>query len=108
MANYPDLPTAYGSDPDPLAMLKVDRAEDGSARARALGGDKMRFKLEHPRLSSADKATLDAFYAANRLIEFTHTSKANGNTYTCIFGKAPRWEIHPGARYTATVEIEEA
>ena len=29
---YPDLPTAAGSDPDPIAMTKLDRAEDGSAR----------------------------------------------------------------------------
>ena len=104
---YPDLPTAYGSDPDQLAMIKIDRADDGSARARALGSDKVRFKLEHPRLSSADKATLDAYYAANRLLEFDYVSKADGNTYTCMFAKAPRYEVHPGSRWTATVDLEE-
>lgn len=104
---YPDLPTAYGSDPDPLAMTKIDRADDGSARGRALGSDKVRFKLVHPRLSAADKATLDAYYAANRLLEFDYVSKTDGNTYTCIFVKAPRPEVHPGSRWTMTVELEE-
>lgn len=104
---YPDLPTAYGSDPKPIGMIKVDRAEDGSARARATGGDKMAIPLVHPRLSSADKATLDAYYSANRLLEFDYVSKADGNTYTCVFAKAPRYEVHPGSRWTATVELEE-
>lgn len=104
---YPDLPTAYGSDPKPIAMIKIDRAEDGSARGRAVGGDKMIIPLEHPYLSSADKTTLDAYYAANRLLEFDYVSKADGNTYTCMFAKAPRYEVHPGSRWTATVELEE-
>lgn len=104
---YPDLPTAYGSDPDPIAMIKIDRAEDGGARGRETGSDKVRFKLEHPRLSSADKATLVAYYAANRLLEFDYVSKVDGATYTCMFARAPRYEVHPGSRWTATVELEE-
>lgn len=107
MATYPTLATAYGSDPQPLAQIKVDRAEDGSARGRSLGNDKTRFKIEHPRLSSSDKATLDAFYSANRLLEITYVSPADGNTYTCLFARAPAWERHPGSFWTATVELEE-
>lgn len=104
---YPDLPTAAGSDPEPLAMTKLDRAEDGSARGRALGADKMSFKLEHY-VSAAQKATLDAFYVANRLLEFSYTSDSDGNTYTCLFAARPKYErLSPGL-WRATVELEEA
>lgn len=107
MAAYPDLPTDYGSDPEPLDQAKIDRAEDGTARARSLGADKVKFKLKHPRLSASDKSTLDAFYAANRLLEVAYTCKTDSAAYTCIFAAAPRYERHPGSFWTATVELEQ-
>lgn len=103
---YPDLPTAAGSDPEPLAMTKLDRAEDGSARGRALGEDKMSFKLEHY-VNAAQKATLDAYYAANRLLEFAYTSNSDGNTYTCLFASRPKYERLSPSLWRATVELEE-
>lgn len=107
MAAYPDLPTDYGSDPVPLAQAKIDRAEDGTGRARSLGADKVRFKLSHPRLSSADKSTLDAFYSANRLLDVAYTCKTDAAIYTCVFAGAPKYERHPGSFWTATVELEQ-
>ena len=107
MASYPDLMTDYGVDADPIDMISIDRAEDGSARGRAYGDDKASFTVTHPRLNSTDKSTLDTFYSTNRLLEFTYTSKHDGASYTCIFRRAPKYERHPGSYWTATVEIEQ-
>jgi len=107
MASYPDLMTGYGGDADPIDMVKIDRAEDGTARGRAYGADKARFTVTHPRLNSTDKSTLATFYSTNRLLEFTFASKHDGVTYTCIFSKPPQYERHPGSYWTATVEMEQ-
>jgi hypothetical protein len=107
MATYPDLMTAYQSDPEPINSISIDRAEDGTARGRAYGDDKVKIKVVHPRLTSANKSTLVTFYGTNRLLEFTFASKTDGVSYTCIFSKAPRYERHPGSYWTATVEMEQ-
>jgi len=107
MATYPTLSTAYGSDPDPLPSIDIDRSEDGTARGRALGNDKARFRITHRWLSAADKSTLDAFYSANRLLAFDYVSPADGATYSCIFVGKPKYERHVGDYWTATVQFEQ-
>ena len=107
MATYPDLPTSYGGDPEPLKMLEVDRAEDGTARVRSLGADKAHFSLEHPRLTEAQRDTMVAFYAANRLLVFDYTSKSDGATRSCIFAAAPTYQRLSGNRYTVRVEVDQ-
>lgn len=106
-ATYPDLPTAYGSDPQPLTKNPIDRAEDNTGRGRILGADKVGFEIVHPRLSVADKATLDAFYNANRQLEFYYVCKTDGLTYTCIFSGRPEEERRPGSFWKTTVKMEQ-
>ena len=108
MATYPTLATAYGSDPEPISSIKIDRSEDGTARGRSTGNDKVRLpNVVHPYLSSADKSTLDAFYTANRLIPFDYTSPTDSTLRSCIFSGPIRYERHVGDYWTATVEMEQ-
>lgn len=108
MADYPALPTECGSEPSPITKIDIDRAEDGTARARSFHPtDKHGMTLEHKALDSTDKTTLADFYTANRLIPFGYTSPADGVARTCIFAGPPEWIAEPGERWTAKVKIEE-
>lgn len=104
---YPTLDTDYGSDPDNATQLSIDRAEDGTARARSYGGDKVRFKLVHGGMDATDKSTLDTFYSTNRLLPITYVSPADGVSRTCIFAARPEYKREPGSYWTATVLLEE-
>lgn len=109
MATYPTLATRYGSDPEPLISIEIDRAEDGTARGRALlSADKVKITVEHPYLDATDKATLAAFYAANRLLSFDYTSPTDGVARVMLFAAPIRYERTPGNRWTARVAMEEA
>lgn len=109
MAAYPTLPTASGSDPEPLSKLAIDRAEDGSGRARALhSAEKRRWTLKHPYLTGGQKATLDAHYAAHRLAPFDYACPAAGATFSVLYTGAPKYEVQPGGHYVVTVDLEEA
>lgn len=108
MATYPALPTEYRSDPQPITRLAIDRAEDGTARGRAYhAADKVKIKVIHPLLTAADKATLDAFYATNRLIQFDYEA-IDGVTRSMLFAAPIQYERHPGSRWTASVDMEQA
>lgn len=108
MATYPDLPTRRGSDPEPITKLDIDRAEDGTARARSYhAADKSQISVEHPFLDTTDKATLDDFYTANRLLAFDYESPSDGVTRAMLFVSPIRYRAEPGNRFTATVEMVE-
>lgn len=107
MATYPTLPTKYGSDFGPATSLVIDRAEDGTGRARRFGADKGKASVVHPWLDAADKAVLDAFYSANRLLPFDYTSPADSISRSCLFAGPIAWKREYGSRWTATVGIEE-
>jgi hypothetical protein len=108
MATYPTLPTAYGSDFKPINDIEIDRAADGTAYVRSFfSASRGSASVKHPRLTAADKATLDAFYATNRLLEFDYVSPADGVSRSCVFKGAPAYTVRPGARYDASVEIEQ-
>lgn len=107
MAAYPTLPTEYGSDPVPATSLVIDRAEDGTGYARSFGVDKVKFKLTHRRITAADKAVLDAFYAANWLLAFDYTSPSDNVLRSCLFAGQIAWKYEPGDRWTATVMVEQ-
>lgn len=110
MATYPTLATKYGADPKPISSTcpQIDRAEDGTARGRSFGDDKMEFRIEHPFLSSTDKSTLATFYSTNRLLAFSYVSLSDGATYSCLFDGPIEWTREPGGRFTAKVRIVEA
>lgn len=110
MATYPTLPTRAGGDPQPIDSIEIDRAEDGTARGRSFySSGKVRIPLEHPCLNVAQKATLAAFYSANRLIPFDYVSGMSGGaTYSCLFSKPPAYTYECEGVWTAKVEMEEA
>ncbi len=108
MATYPTLDTERGSDPEPMTGPTIDRAEDGSARARSYGPDKVRITVVHPLVSQADRDTLDGFYQANRLLPYDYTSPSDGITRVMLFAAPPRYVNRPGQRFDITVEMEEA
>ncbi len=109
MNTYPDLPTEYGSDPKPIAKtgIVIDRAADGTARVRSFGDQKVQIPLKHPRLDAAQKATLEAFYTANKLLPFTYVSKTDGVSRTCFFAGMPAYTLEKGQRWNASVPMEQ-
>ena len=108
MADYPTLPTSYGSDPVPVRESRLaDRSDDGTLRVRSFGADKHTVSIEHPWLTTAQKSTLDTFYSTNRLLEFTYTSPTDASVKTCVFLDAPKYKREYGDYWTARVEVGE-
>jgi hypothetical protein len=108
MATYPDLPTARGSDPEPVNQIDIDRAEDGTARGRSFySADRVRITVVHPLLTAAQKTTLAAFYSSNRLVAFTYLSPSDSVSRSMLFAKPPAYVNRPGGRFDATVEMEQ-
>jgi hypothetical protein len=106
---YPPLKTSFGSDPVVTdGGVAIDRAEDGTARVRSYWTTpNAKFTLTHAGISSTDKAMLDAFYAANRLLAFTYVSPIDLVSRTCLFAATPTYKLAEGGILTATVKIEE-
>lgn len=108
MATYPVLKTAYKSDPAPLDKIQIDRAEDGTGRGRSFyASSKVAIKPMHPFMTAAERTTLDAFYAVNRLLEFNYACPASGITYVAMFAKPPVYEILPGGWFNGKTEMEQ-
>lgn len=109
MNTYPTLRTAPGSDPQPIDNFEVTRASDGTARVRVTSADKMKFpSIKHPGISSAERTTLEDFYAANRLVPFTYNDPSTGSAFTCMFAARPKYARQPGEFWDASVNLEEA
>lgn len=104
---YPSFAQLVGSGAEILSDRVVTRDAGGTARASSFyDAVKRKFQVRH-KLSTADAATLEAYYAANQTASFDFTWALNGTTYTCIFG-ASGVRISPGAVYhDAVVELEQ-
>lgn len=92
MAAYPTAGIdIQGSSQDPIDDLQLDTWPDGSSRGRSyftLG--RFAWTLVHI-ITDAEKATLDAFYAANRLAnDISIVSPFDGVTYTSVIFAGPR------------------
>lgn len=73
---------------DPMLMSS---SRSGTSRGRRLASAKKRvYEVSHLSLTAAERATLEAFYDANRAITFTFTIL--GNSYTMIFSGDLQWE----------------
>ena len=84
---YPSFTVTYESGEQQLFGRQIDRATNGTPKIRQLyAGVKKTFKLKHQALNATDKATLEAFWAANALNSFTFTWPADGVAYTVVFG----------------------
>jgi hypothetical protein len=87
MAVYPSFSQMTSSKEVQLLGREVDRATNGAPRARSFfSAPKKVFNIVHGALSSAEKATLESFFAANSLIPFSFVWAGDGNTYSVIFG----------------------
>ena len=74
MASYPSIPFVFGSDESIKDGVTVDRAMDGSGRARNLWTAKKRaYTLKHTALTATQKGTLETFYDTNRAVPVSLT-----------------------------------
>lgn len=86
----------------------VVRDTGGAARVAAFYDSARRtFTVKHL-LTGADLATLEAFYAANRVTSFSFTYSLDGATYTCVFGQNAIRVTPRAVHHDVTVELEEA
>lgn len=107
MANYP---TTLKTNEALVEEIKdgrvVDQSGDGLARVRKLHADRRGFVIQHPPLTAALKAVLDAFYAANTTGTFYFVNPHDGVTYTVAFSAAPQIrKANGGLYYMATVKL---
>lgn len=86
---YPaSLPVHPDSRRQPRDGREEDIAGDGAMRVRKLYADKFDFELHHPLLTTAEQATLAAFYATNSLaVAIDLVWPEDGVTYVVRFGK---------------------
>lgn len=95
MAAYPTLNTQETSRIDVEAGYEPVRATNGSLKVRRMfSADKASFTLDHD-LTSAQKSTLDSFYASNKDLDVTYTWPGTGASYTVRFVAAPQYVWHP-------------
>ncbi len=110
MAAYPTLSQLASSSEEFVDDLVLDRATNGTVKARSFySARKRRWKLKHV-LSATDLATLLTFYDTNRLTANTFTWERDATSYTFLFDGPPQYEItRPGPAasrlYTVTVEM---
>ncbi len=105
---YPTFTYAISQDSSETTLddLQIDRASNGTPKGRAFYTvPKMQFELVHQGMSSAEKATLKAFYAANRTTPFDLVWAGDGETYSCLFSAPPRFAVEPGLRWTGTSNL---
>jgi len=111
MATYPNLPILNKeSEQQPVDAISVDEWPNGSARGRSyVTPGRYRWTIVHDKLSDADRATLKAFYDANRLrIDISFVSPWDGVTYTnCMFVDAPHYKRLDGPLYDVTVKLRQ-
>lgn len=103
MATYPSLAQLVGSTAEWVDDLQVDRAVNGSAKARAFyTAKKRRFILRHI-LTSTDVGTLQTFYDTNRLAANSLTWSGDGVAYTVLFDGPPK--VKPMGGLYSEVEV---
>lgn len=106
MAAYPNIAQDLDSTETVLDDVQVDRATNGAPRVRALyTALKREFSVVHRWATGAEKASVEAFYAANRLVSFTFVWKGDGATYTCCFAGAPNYKPLRGGTWEIVVRM---
>lgn len=89
----PAYPTLAIEPKESRRTLRDGREEDvlgdGTARVRKLYADRFDFEVKHPMLTSADMATLDAFYATyGTAPAIDLTWPEDGAVYVVRFGRS--------------------
>lgn len=105
MATYPAFFHLANSLAVPDSGIEPERATNGTLVMRRLwAADKTSFDIGHV-LSAAQKATLDAFYAANKDLDVTYVWP-KGGTFTVRFTGPPRYTPR-GVHFEARVRLQE-
>jgi hypothetical protein len=107
MAAYPKFFTLADSTHTAEDGLQPERATNGAIKLRRLWtADKASFEIGHI-LSATQKATLDAFYVANKDLDVTYTWPPTGAAYTTRFSAPPRYTPR-GFNFEARVRLVES
>lgn len=107
MANYPSFLTLSDSASRNVNGMEPERATNGALKLRRMwSADKARFDVGHL-LSSAQKSTLDSFYATNKDLDVTYRWPGTGATYTVRFTEPPVYTPR-GMYFEARIRMEEA
>lgn len=86
---YPTAGIQWGAKETIGADRQIDRASNGTVRARMFySTPKRTFDFVH-QIDSADLATFKSFYATNLTTSFAFLWAGDGQTYTCIFATEP-------------------
>ena len=108
MADYPSFPQLVGATMVHHEVRQVVRDTTGTARVAAFyTAPTKEFTVLH-RLSTADLATLRAFYLANRNITFNFTWCEDGSPTVCVFGQRGPVVRVGATHHDVTVDILEA
>jgi hypothetical protein len=91
VSDYPRLPTLRESEAEVLSGHEPVRATNGALHMRRMfSGEKRNFSLAHV-LTPAQRADLEAHYAAHKDASFSFTWAEDGQAYTVSYGAAPQF-----------------
>jgi len=104
---YPSIACSYESKASVDAGLQIDRADDGSVRARRFyAADTAGFELVHDLVTAAQRDQILAHYAAHRAVTFAFTWPGNGVTYNAmLYAAAPQVQPLAGPYYRVIVTL---
>ena len=86
MSTYPSLGQSKNSTEERISGISVDRATNGSIRARSyFTSIKKVFSVEHSVITTAQKLALESFYDSNKNNSFDFLWVLDNTTYVCIF-----------------------
>jgi len=108
MATFPTFSQHVTTASKLLDDVRIDRAANGTARARVFyAAAKYEFDVVQAALTPAQRATLEAFYAANRLLTVDFVSDFTGATHTCFMEGPPEFMPLGANLYRARTKLVE-
>lgn len=110
MSAYPTLPTAYDSPQELDDGREIDYATNGKPYLRVFfTSTKTRIPVKHPLITTAQLATFDAHYAANKANSFSYTDPITGVARTMFYSaKKPLRTPRSFGRFDVEIELIEA
>lgn len=108
MATYPTYPQHVSSTARLRDDIEIDRARNGSVRALAsYTAPKWEFEVIHAALTHAERTTLIAFYAANRLLPVDYASDHTRATHVCQMVEPPEFIALGAGLFRARTKLVE-
>ncbi len=105
MAAYPST-ICHRRTIAPVQSLKIDYAEDGSARGRDLHAEQQyNITLVHELLTTAERDSILSFWTTNKTIVNTYVDPVDSTSYDVRFLNRPAVETRRGDRWTVTVNF---